>query len=223
MQPLIGIRRRRNPGIDVELAILALEEQQRTRTRPGPSRQRQHAADDDQVVAAVVLRVRPAFDPRQRVGQQRNACKPRTRRHAIPFVGQGAREEVDYEPAGAGGRNYGWSVREGWIPTPGVSPTRQPAFTPLTNPLFDYGRTIGRAVTGGFVYRGSQVPALVGYYVFGDYCSGRVWTVWHAASKPAGEQLLMNTTYNISSFGEDEAGELYLVDRDGGDIYRFAP
>ena len=75
----------------------------------------------------------------------------------IGDVGQGAREEIDYEPAGSGGRNYGWVLREGTIATPGIDPNdpaRQPAYLPLTNPLFDYARTIGRTVTGGFVYRG---------------------------------------------------------------------
>ena len=77
-------------------------------------------------------------------------------------VGQGAREEVNYEPAGRGGRNYGWVLREGTIPTPGIDPNdpaRRPVPIPFTEPLFDYGRTIGRSVTGGYVYRGSQLPA----------------------------------------------------------------
>ena len=66
------------------------------------------------------------------------------------------------------------------------------------------------------------MPALWGRYVFGDYCSGRVWTIPANAPNPASEQLLQNTGFRIASFGEDEAGELYLVDHDGG-IYRFGP
>ena len=78
----------------------------------------------------------------------------------IGDVGQGAREEVDYEPAGSGGRNYGWVLREGTIATPGIDandPARSPAYLPLTNPLFDYARTIGRTVTGGLRLHGSAI------------------------------------------------------------------
>ena len=62
----------------------------------------------------------------------------------IGDVGQGAREEVNYEPAGSGGRNYGWSLREGRVATPGIDPNRQPAYLPLIDPLFDYVRASAR-------------------------------------------------------------------------------
>ena len=101
-----------------------------------------------------------------------------TRALVIGDVGQSAREEVDYEPAGAGGRNYGWSMREGTIATPGVSASKRPAYLPLTNPLFDYPRTIGRAITGGYVYRGTQLPAAYrGRYFVGDSSTSIVGSV----------------------------------------------
>jgi hypothetical protein len=76
-------------------------------------------------------------------------------------------------------------------------------------------------VTGGYVYRGTRIPALAGFYIFGDYCSGRLWTLvrfggaWRLS-------LLRDIPYLISSFGEDDAGELYLVDLSGA-VYRFDP
>lgn len=150
----------------------------------------------------------------------------------IGDVGQGAREEVDYEPAGAGGRNYGWSMREGWIPTPGVSPTRQPAFTPLTNPLFDYVRTIGRAVTGGFVYRGQQLPAAYrGRYFVADAVTSVVGSVGISVNPATREATLLDVLDHtaelggslggISSFGRDHEGELYLVSLGGGRILKI--
>jgi len=78
----------------------------------------------------------------------------------IADVGQNTREEIDYEPAAAGGRNYGWSIREGLIATPGISGrTPPPTFPTLTDPIFDYGRSSGGSTTGGFVYRGSALGA----------------------------------------------------------------
>ena len=76
----------------------------------------------------------------------------------IGDVGQNQREEIDYEPAGAGGRNYGWRLREGTMATPGV-PVAVPAVEPLVEPIFDYGRGRGQSVTGGYVYRGAALPA----------------------------------------------------------------
>ena len=70
----------------------------------------------------------------------------------IGDVGQGAREEIDYVPAGAGGRNFGWPMREGAVA--GASAADTPAYLPLTDPVYDYPRTVGRSVTGGGVYRG---------------------------------------------------------------------
>jgi glucose/arabinose dehydrogenase len=146
-------------------------------------------------------------------------------------VGQGAREEIDYEPAGGGGRNYGWRHREGSTATPGVPP--EPVeIGPLIEPIFDYGRGRGQAVTGGYVYRGSALPASYrGRYFFGDYGSGRVWSLGLTVDAQTGEAALVDeiehtdelggTKPGLASFARDMAGELYLVTR-AGDIYRLA-
>jgi glucose/arabinose dehydrogenase len=140
----------------------------------------------------------------------------------IGDVGQSRWEEVDRSTrtSGAGkGKNFGWRVMEGnhcYRPASGCNKSGK------VKPLAEYSHTVGCSITGGYVYRGSQVASLRGHYVFGDYCSGRIWTLPSGASRPADERLLMNTGHTISSFGEDQAGELYLVDRPGGTIYRFA-
>ncbi len=143
----------------------------------------------------------------------------------IADVGQGAREEVNYEPARAGGRNYGWSVREGQIPTPGVG-NRVPAYQPLTNPLFDYGRSIGQSVTGGYVYRGTRLPPVYrGRYFVGDAMSSIVGSVGVAVNPSTGEATFLDAVDHtaelggslggIASFGRDHEGELYLVTLNG--------
>jgi glucose/arabinose dehydrogenase len=138
-------------------------------------------------------------------------------------VGQSAREEVDYEPAGRGGRNYGWPIREGLIATPGVAP-RPPLFTPLANPIFDYPREIGQAVTGGYVYRGAGLPASFrGRYFVADYVSGLVGSVGLAIDPQSGEAAVADAIdhtaelggFGIVSFTEDLTGELYLVRSNG--------
>ena len=140
----------------------------------------------------------------------------------IGDVGQSAREEVDYEPAGAGGRNYGWSMREGTIATPGVSASKRPAYLPLTNPLFDYPRTIGRAITGGYVYRGTQLPAAYrGRYFVGDSSTSIVGSVGIRLDPATGEATFVDAVDHtaelggslggVVSFGRDLAGELYVL------------
>jgi hypothetical protein len=148
-----------------------------------------------------------------------------TRALVIGDVGQGAREEVDYEPAGAGGRNYGWSIREGQIATPGVS-NRSAAYLPLTNPLFDFGRTIGRSITGGYVYRGTRLPpAYRGRYFVGDAITSVVGSVGLGINPATGEATFLDAVDHtaelggslggIASFARDHEGELYLVTLNG--------
>jgi glucose/arabinose dehydrogenase len=144
-------------------------------------------------------------------------------------VGQSAREEIDYEPGGAGGRNYGWRHREGTIATPGVPPAPV-EFGPLVEPLVDYGRGRGQAVTGGYVYRGLALPAEYrGRYFFGDYGSGRVWSLGLAVDPDTREATLVDerehtdelggSRAGLSSFGRDADGELYIVTIDG-EVFR---
>ena len=121
-------------------------------------------------------------------------------------VGQGAREEVD-TPIVKGG-NYGWRVYEGFLCT-----NNDPSLCTPSNylsPIFDYQHVNGRcSMTGGYIYRGSQDLLSSGTYVYGDYCSGEIFT-WNGA-----QSLLLDTAMRISSFGEDEQGELYVVDLNG--------
>ena len=136
----------------------------------------------------------------------------------IGDVGQGAREEIDFEPRGsAGGRNYGWKIMEGSLcggggssacPA-GVPPCTSPLFTP---PLYEYSHGSGDcSVTGGYVYRGSAMPSFQGVYFYGDYCTGRIW---------GNGQLLTARAPNLTTFGEDAAGELYAA-TEGGVFYRI--
>jgi uncharacterized repeat protein (TIGR03806 family) len=132
-------------------------------------------------------------------------------------VGQGAREEIDRIQRGG---NYGWNCREGRIAYSGA-PASCSAATGFTEPVHDYPRTEGTSVTGGYVYRGAALPALAGRYVFSDYGSGRIWRLNDNGAGSYTAAQLLDTSLSISSFGEDNAGELYVVDIAGGDLYRI--
>jgi glucose/arabinose dehydrogenase len=137
----------------------------------------------------------------------------------IADVGQNLWEEIDLQPAGSrGGENYGWSIMEGahcFRPTNGCD------MTGLVMPVVEYGREGGCSVTGGYVYRGTENPAMVGAYYFGDYCSGRIWALAQAADGSWQRTELLRVGVQISSFGEDEAGELYLTGHNTGQVYRL--
>ena len=131
----------------------------------------------------------------------------------IADVGQGSWEEVNRESFGqAGGRNYGWRVMEGRHCYNASTCNRSGKTLPIT----EYGHTSGNcSITGGFVYRGPTQTALVGRYVFADFCSGRIWSI--VATGGNGDQVLeADTTQQITSFGEGADGELYAVTIDGG-------
>ncbi len=129
----------------------------------------------------------------------------------IADVGQNAREEVNFEPAGSpGGRNYGWSIMEGTIC---YRPAQGCDRAGLTLPVFDYPHDDGCSVTGGYVYRGQAFPALRGAYLLADYCTGSAWALRWQDTRLQVTRLADFPT-GISSFGEDDAGELYIV-RDG--------
>jgi glucose/arabinose dehydrogenase len=128
-------------------------------------------------------------------------------------VGQGANEEVNH-PIQNGG-NYGWRVFEGFDCTNTDPPLCIPAN--YIFPVFDYSHTGGRcSITGGYVYRGSQGALATGTYVYGDFCSGEIFG-WDGTT----QTVLLDTTQSISSFGEDQAGELYVVNL-GGSVSRIA-
>ncbi len=132
----------------------------------------------------------------------------------IGDVGQDAYEEVDVEQLGSGRHDYGWSVMEG-LHCYGATTCNQTGFT---LPAVEYPHSLGCAVTGGYVYRGLAYPSLVGSYVFGDYCSGRLFA-FNAddalAGRPVAALQVGQVPFSISSFGQDEAGELYVVDLAG--------
>ena len=142
----------------------------------------------------------------------------------IGDVGQGAREEVDFEPAGSdGGVNYGWKLREGFIEGPGWPP---PGPVDLTDPIDDYDRTVGQSITGGYVYRG-PAPGLEGAYFYADFVSNRLFTLRVVDGVAEDvidrtDQIVGADLSSISSFGTDNAGNLYAVTIDGG-IYRLDP
>jgi len=139
----------------------------------------------------------------------------------IGDVGQGSWEEIDRATAAAGrgrGVNFGWNVAEGSHCYNAASCDQ----AGLTLPLAEYAHGSGDcSVTGGHVYRGSASPALAGLYLFGDFCSGRIRSVVAGGSASQQPTLLLATAAHISSFGEDAAGELYVVDH-GGAIHRLA-
>ena len=136
----------------------------------------------------------------------------------IADVGQNAWEEVNFLPAGSpAGANFGWVIREGTHPYEGTAP----AGIELIDPVAEYGHGQGCSVTGGFVYRGEALPAWRGVYLYGDYCTGLIWGLARTPDGAWLNRVLFETGLNISSFGEDAAGELYLTDLNGG-VYRLS-
>ncbi len=135
----------------------------------------------------------------------------------IGDVGQWRYEEIDYQPGTSqGGENYGWSAFEAthpYLEDETVLGTHTP-------PILEYGHEAGLSVTGGFVYRGQAMPELDGLYFYGDYVNGIVWIAWRDEAGAWQSETFMDTAFVIPSFGEDEQGELYLVDYKGA-IYRL--
>jgi len=129
-------------------------------------------------------------------------------------VGQGSWEEIDVITAGG---DYGWDDREGaHCFEPGVG-----CIMDSIDPITEYGRSLGASVTGGFVYRGSAIPDLVGWYVYADFVSGRIFGI-PADSQTGTETIeLLDTALSISTFAQDENGELYVIDYAGGSIHRI--
>ena len=129
-------------------------------------------------------------------------------------VGEDKLEEINLVTPGL---NYGWNVLEGSrcflgpdCDTAGLVP-----------PVTEYGHDKGCSVTGGYVYRGTRLPSLYGAYVYGDFCTGRIWALRHDGSEVTEHLEIADTKLRISAFGEDRAGELYVLSFDGG-IYRLA-
>jgi glucose/arabinose dehydrogenase len=141
----------------------------------------------------------------------------------IGDVGQNTQEEVDFQPASShGGENYGWNTLEGnlcYNPSINCVP---PALYASPVAVYDHGTndSNGCSITGGAVYRGTTYPRLQGTYLYGDYCRGKIWGLkysngWHY-------RQMLDTNLSISTFGEDEAGNLYLADLSSGVIYQIS-
>jgi hypothetical protein len=163
----------------------------------------------------------------------RNSFDRATGNLYIGDVGQGAREEINFVPAGStGGQNFGWRRYEGNILTPGISDTT-PTAAQVTFPIYDYPHTNGNAaITGGYVYRGHDISdrgqSLDGTYIFGDFVSGRMYS-FRFDGTTISDFLERTTEMNslgvlggnsLASFGEDNLGRVYAVDI-GGQIYRI--
>jgi hypothetical protein len=144
----------------------------------------------------------------------------------IADVGQNAWEEVDVEPPATGGRNYGWKIMEGdhcYTPSSGCDTTG------LERPIAEYGHGAGCSITGGYVYRGRDLPELDGTYFYGDFCSGLIRSVRLGPGGTVAEEVDWTSVLRrtgggpmdqLASFGVDGRGELYLLLLDG-EIYRL--
>lgn len=138
----------------------------------------------------------------------------------IADVGQDLFEEIDYVPSalvGAGGLNFGWPIMEG-AHCRGDKACNTEG---LQLPVWEYGHAgNGCSITGGSVYRGQAYSALQGVYLYGDFCSGNMWAYWNGTDGTAHNALVLPNAAAMSSFGEDEAGELYIADF-GGFVHRL--
>ena len=138
----------------------------------------------------------------------------------IGDVGQNRWEEIDRSTAASGrgrGVNYGWRVMEGnacFNPSSGCNTSGK------QKPIAVYSHSLGCSVTGGYVYRGLEYRALVGGYLFGDFCSGRVWALRAHGGSPQTPVLMADTSLSISSFGEGQDGSLYVTDLGNGDVWK---
>lgn len=137
----------------------------------------------------------------------------------IADVGQNQYEEVNFLPAGSpAGANFGWDYREGQHDYEGNTP----GGLNLVEPIFEYDHGQGCSITGGYVYRGSQLPEFYGIYLVADYCSGYIWGLLRDSGGSWTSQLLWDVEGTVSSFGQDSAGELYRLDHSEGTVYRLA-
>ena len=143
----------------------------------------------------------------------------------IGDVGQNDYEEINVEPAGTGSRNYGWNITEGLS----CYSANMCETGGLVEPVIDYGRGEGQSVTGGYVYRGSAIPALRGTYFYADYQSNTVWAFEYSEGSAQNNRVIefdrsiQGATGGIASFGQDNAGELYIVLRNGGELVKIVP
>ena len=131
-------------------------------------------------------------------------------------VGQDLYEEIDLQPAGQGGLNYGWNIMEG-LHCYSASNCNQQG---KTLPVAEYPHAEGCSVIGGFMYRGAVSPGLRGTYIFADLCSGVIWGLQHDSTGWS-RRTLVSSGFGVTTFGEDEAGEVYVSNANNGSIWRI--
>ncbi len=148
----------------------------------------------------------------------------RTEAMWIGDVGQNQWEEIDFEPASSvGGLNWGWNVKEGtrcFVTQTDCAAAE--ATQDLMDPIAEYSHDFGCSVTGGYVYGGKRFRSLQGLYFFADYCSGNIWTLDASDSSAQEEVLRLDSGRSIPSFGENGAGELFVIDH-AGELLRVVP
>jgi glucose/arabinose dehydrogenase len=140
----------------------------------------------------------------------------------IADVGAGLWEEIDFVPRAELGQllNFGWDVYEARAIKEQKPPSPQGR---LTFPVHAYGHDVGCSISGGFVYRGSRVPAARGRYFFGDYCSGTIWSLRMVNGNATDVRVEDFRIRGLSTFGEDSSGELYAASASTGRVFRLAP
>jgi glucose/arabinose dehydrogenase len=167
----------------------------------------------------------------------RNAFDRETGDLYIADVGQGAREEVNFQPASSpGGENYGWRCREGSLTFSTAFPCDTLPPESFVDPVHEYAHgspTFHCSISGGEVYRGCAVPNLHGTYFFADYCSNRIWSFRLSGDPPVVSEFSDRTTElapasplnitSITSFGLDAEGEMYICDHSGGEVFKIVP
>lgn len=134
-------------------------------------------------------------------------------------VGQGVFEEIDIIESG---KNYGWNKMEGFHCYPDTNAC-DTAGRGLTLPIHEYSHVVGQSITGGHVYRGSLLPGLVGWHIYADYIQGTIWRLRYDGVNPVTNVLMQDTNFNISAFGMDQDGEVYICrySSSAGRIYKF--
>lgn len=137
-------------------------------------------------------------------------------RFYLADVGQDAVEEINVVKKG---NNYGWNVMEGDICTPGVN--KDCKRDNLAPPIFTYRHPEGSSITGGYVYRGKAIPGLCGVYLFADYVTRKIWWLRYNGRRVTQRSLLLETPYNISTFGEDSEGGQYVAAHRSGIVLKI--
>ncbi|MFC1997057.1 PQQ-dependent sugar dehydrogenase, partial [Chloroflexota bacterium] len=135
----------------------------------------------------------------------------------IADVGENQLEEINYLPAGSPpGSNFGWNFYEGTEPYKDSPPDN----LEMIFPVWTYDHTLGCSVTGGYVYRGQSIPEWYGVYLYGDYCTGNIWGLLQNSDGSWQNSLLFKLPAYITSFGQDQAGEIYMVSITGN-VYKL--